>query len=325
MNQNAADRPGSGPVTLRDAKAARKIAEIFAAIHTASATRLAPGAAERNRASTTYVTSCLRRWNGSRALISGHAVSWWAGYRPEPMSPQPIDVGTKLRCPHCGSWGSFTSDSEHHRIQIDHDVGGGQYTTFVGEIRAAQCPNSACGKWVIDEVNENRFDNGSQHEESLISFRRLYPELPHAREVNAMVPDAVASFVREASQIQQVSPRAAASLLRHCLEAVLVENGYGKAGEYLNDLMKKAEADAMLPRSLIAHFQLLQQIGGFGSHAMGLPVESVEVDQLFESIDAAFDAFYIHPRKLADATKNVNEKLASINRKPMKDPNAPKP
>ena len=184
------------------------------------------------------------------------------------------------------------------------------------ELRAALCPNPECGGLVIDTVMGD-FDNSGEGE--IHKAERLFPlEVERRLPLDPFIDEKYASLAQEANLIRTRSPRAAAVLLRHCIELMLMDRGH-KGGDLnaLIDDASKATGEKVVSTILIQHLDLIRTVGKWGAHPKGLSVEPNEVDQLFDSVAIAFDVFILHPKKLADARRSADAKHAAKGMKPI--------
>ncbi len=150
---------------------------------------------------------------------------------------------------------------------------------------------------------------------------RAYP-IASARPIPASaVPPSVRDLYLEARSVDLISSRAAAALLRACLQASLRECGF--RGQRLVDEIKLAEGDQRSTPSLSEKLHMIREVGNYAAHPTQtdtgevLKVEAGEVEALFGGLNEFFEVFYVKPATHAKQLREINQKLTAVGKKPI--------
>jgi hypothetical protein len=235
---------------------------------------------------------------------------------------EPIEAGTRAKCPHCGIVVQF----QPLRIQVNRGGVLGNYSLdslyldpgcneMIGFF-AAECPN--CNRVILTlKVTTGEVDPTTVH-------HMVWPFLA-SRIVPQEVPEHIGSDYREASVTLNLSPKASAALSRRCLQCLLDDKG--TKGRDLN-----AQIDQVLPTlpSYIAeNVDSIRMVGNYAAH----PTKSSSTDQIVEVepgeaewnldvLDQLFDFFYVKPAEAARKRDALNAKLQDAKKPPLKTPPA---
>lgn len=155
----------------------------------------------------------------------------------------------------------------------------------------------------------------------------LYPRHANTRAPCPMeVPKGLAEDYGEACAVLQDSAKAAAALGRRCLQHLLREH----AGVKQSDLAKEIDevlASGSLPSNLARAIDVIRNVGNFAAHplkstqtGMVLPVEPGEAEWVLDTLELLFDFYCVQPARAAAKLAELDAKLASVGKPPVKKP-----
>ncbi len=136
------------------------------------------------------------------------------------------------------------------------------------------------------------------------------------------VPSEFADNYREACLVLADSPKASAALSRRCLQHVLREAAKTKE----RDLAKQIdEVLPSLPSYLTQMIDTVRVMGNFAAHPMKstntgeiIDVEPGEAEWLLDTLESAFDFYFVQPAEAKRKRDAINAKLADAGKPPLK-------
>lgn len=151
-----------------------------------------------------------------------------------------------------------------------------------------------------------------------------YPRAPSRPAPPPEVPKEFADDYVEAALVLSDSPKASAALSRRCLQHILRE----KTGVKHSDLAKEIDqviASNLLPSHLAEAIDAIRNIGNFAAHpikstASGevVAVEPGEAEWNLDVLEGLFDFYFVQPELLKKRRADLNAKLASVGKPPVK-------
>jgi hypothetical protein len=190
--------------------------------------------------------------------------------------------GTAFNCPHCGAYAHMAWASLLAQIPR-----GGWLSTAFSLSTCSHCGKSSC--WLGREKNDQGVYN---------SGNMIEPLSQSAPQPHADMPDDVLLDYREAANISQQSPRAAAALLRLAIQKLCKH--LGEPGNNINDdignLVKKG-----LPPEIQQALDIVRVIGNNSVHPGAISATDVEAvsSSLFELVNYIVEDRISRPKKLA--------------------------
>lgn len=220
-------------------------------------------------------------------------------------------------------------------VYIGKDIDGEWY------LLRKKCP--ACHRLIfhlynrlVEEIEERRpqtfaHQEGTQHklnveevpEENAFLIRPKHSSRPPCP---PQVPKEIAEDYTEACLTLADSPKASAALSRRCLQNILRDPKAANAQQ--KDLMKQIEHvlnSKTLPTYIANDIDAIRNIGNFAAHPMKsqvtgtiLSVEPGEAEWNLNVIEALFDFYYVQPVISQKRRDDLNTKLQSMGKPPMK-------
>jgi uncharacterized protein DUF4145 len=227
-----------------------------------------------------------------------------------------------MRCPHCSvaasiTWVTATSFTE---LEIKSEPEIGFEATGV-EIAYAHCPECE-GLLVILRHGEPPHHDGAPLR-LIESEERIYP----AGRVRALEPEVPESYrieFLEACKVEGVSPKASAALSRRLLQQLFRDGLNLKSTNLATQVQGFLELPG-IPSYLSEAVDAVRNIGNFAAHPLKatrtgeiVDVELGEAAWLLDVLEALFDFVFVQPVRLAARKAELNTKLASFGKPPMK-------
>ena len=187
-------------------------------------------------------------------------------------------------CPFCGCRQSFNHNNcDTHKIGYEKYNGRRKDTETDLEVLYIKCTNHDCKSMTVvarDMVTKKQFD--------------LYPECVYKQFPN-YVPQQIREDYTEAVKIKASSQKAAATLLRRCLQG-MIRDFYDIRCNSL-----KLEIDSLKDKVTPLQWQAidgLRKIGNIGAHMekdvnLIVDIEEGEVDKLISLIELLIDKWYV--------------------------------
>ena len=185
-------------------------------------------------------------------------------------------------CPYCGCKQSYANNSSSDITGYQIYGRGKRYDTDI-RVFHIRCTNKQCSKITVvakNEVTNKQFD--------------LYPQHVH-KEFPNYVPSQIRSDYVEAVTIMQDSPKAAATLLRRCLQG-MIRDFWGIRKNTL-----KEEIDGLQNKITPSQWKAidgLRKLGNIGAHMekdinLIIDIDEGEAEKLAALIELLIDKWYI--------------------------------
>ena len=211
-----------------------------------------------------------------------------------------ISAESKDVCPHCNTSNRFeyavnTTQNIVHRHTL---VANSQNKTL------ELCRCTACGDLII-----------------FLDYKMIYPVGTKRGPCPLEVPDLISCDYVEACLVEPYSKKAAAALIRRCLQNVLHDQRIKKRN--LNEEID--EAIKGLPSHLSSAVDSIRVVGNFAAHPTKhtntgeiVDVEDGETEWLLDVIEQLFDFYYVAPNKLKEKRDALNSKLRGLGKPELK-------
>jgi Domain of unknown function (DUF4145) len=224
------------------------------------------------------------------------------------------------RCPFCGHHATIGNNNitEISKTFDDENKYGSQIVTW----RAISCPNPECREYAFSvTINDYRL---IQNQWVAAEEQHAWQLVPasNARVLPDYVPAPIVEDYNEACSIEKLSPKAAATLARRCLQGMIRDFWQVKPGRLVDEIAAiedRVESDAWNAITGV------RRIGNIGAHMEAdinviVDVDPEEARVLIELVESLIDEWYVtrHERqqrfaKVAalDAAKQAQRKPAS--------------
>lgn len=150
----------------------------------------------------------------------------------------------------------------------------------------------------------------------------VYPKAIARSPLPVEVPDEFGDDYREASLVLADSPKASAALSRRCLQHVLREAAKTKRKDLADQI---DEVMPSLPSYLASMIDTVRVMGNFAAHPTKsthtgeiIEVEPGEAEWLLDTLEVAFDFYFVQPAKTKVKRDAMNKKLAEAGKPPLK-------
>lgn len=206
-------------------------------------------------------------------------------------------------CPFCGHHSTIGRDN--YTIISGSFNDNNKDGQLVLDARITVCPNPECREY---EIQQNLRPHIGYNQNSslnlggdIVQTWRLRPQSA-ARPLPAYIPQAIIDDYTEACLIQNLSPKASATLARRCLQGMIRDFHGVKAGSLAGEIEQiKDKVDPVTWDSIDA----VRRIGNIGAHMekdinVIVDVEPEEAGLLIGLIESLIDDWYVARQQRAD-------------------------
>lgn len=222
-------------------------------------------------------------------------------------------------CPHCDR--AQTVVDESHKLIHNHIYLADLPEGSVGStILAIRCANSDCGKLSVravvhlDKWNASKLEWFSDHENTLAN-EWLIPR-GSAKPQPEYIPKAIRDDYEEACLIRDLSPKAAATLARRCIQGMIRDFcGIAKGTldaeiRALNDAIDNNTAPRAVSVESVQAIDHLRKIGNIGAHMerdinIIVDVDPGEAQALIELVEMLLREWYVDRHSRQQRLSNV--------------------
>lgn len=217
-----------------------------------------------------------------------------------------------MLCPYCGigistDWDEWVEDCYPVPAEnAEFDEGYKIVSVF--------CPD--CQKYIV-RLQHGRGYISTQYSADLAKIDDevlLYPKFPITKKISQYVPHKYVTIYKEASQVNNISPRASATLSRYLLQNVLHEKLKIKKRN-LEEEIAELEKVESIPSTLIAMLQVFRRVANFGAHPKKsansneiIEIEQGEAEVMLELIEELFDYVFVKPKQQEEFLKKISNK-----------------
>ena len=142
----------------------------------------------------------------------------------------------------------------------------------------------------------------------------IYPRYATARKLHEFIPHQYAELFRESEEVNNISPRASATLSRYLLQMLLHEELHIHKRN-LEEELKELEGMNNVPSKLVSMLQIMRKIANFGAHPKKstnsneiVEVEEGESAIMLDLLEEVFDYIFVKPKQQEDFLKTIQEK-----------------
>ena len=105
--------------------------------------------------------------------------------------------------------------------------------------------------------------------DAVINEELIYPKFSKRKALNAAIPEKYVQIFQESEQVNNISPRASATLSRYLLQMLLHEELHISKGN-LEKEIAELEARSNVPSKLVTMLQVMRRVANFGAHPKSL-------------------------------------------------------
>jgi hypothetical protein len=193
----------------------------------------------------------------------------------------------------------------------------GNDTQFTFQERHTLCPT--CRQLII-QITRSDLSNPKL----IRALDLVYPKGISRTPISPEVPLEFAQDYKEACLVLPDSAKASAALSRRCLQHLLRAKAGVKPSNLNREIQDLIESK-QLPSTLSEPVDAIRNIGNFAAHPMKstntgeiLEVEPGEAEWLLDILEGLFDFYFVQPALLNRKKDELNKKLASAGKPPMK-------
>lgn len=212
-----------------------------------------------------------------------------------------------MKCPYCNTaahmpWRKNTFEDESSPwggFSIDH-----AFCPECGKLIVRLCHSDICRQESLEE-----FELGYVDREEVI-----YPKAVAGKILNDIIPKQYIDLYRESEQVNDISPRASATLSRYLLQMLLHEE-LRISKRNLEEELKELEEVPNVPSELVTMLQVMRRVSNFGAHPKKsthsneiVEVEMGESEVILELLAELFDYIFVKPNQQKEFLKKVEEK-----------------
>lgn len=151
----------------------------------------------------------------------------------------------------------------------------------------------------------------------------IFPDII-PKKLEKEIPESYGKDYEEAALVLRISPKASAAISRRLLQNILRDEFKIKPSSLSKEIdtfLSKKDIPTYLGNAIDA----IRNIGNFAAHPLKdtntgeiQNVESGEAEWLLEVLESLFDFTFIQPKRLEERKNNLNKKLSSMGKPPMK-------
>ena len=142
----------------------------------------------------------------------------------------------------------------------------------------------------------------------------IYPHYSVGRTLDPSVPQKYAKLFRESEEVNNISPRASATLSRYLLQMLLHEELH-ICKRNLEDEIKELESGNHIPTKLVTMLQVMRRVANFGAHPKKstnsneiVEVAAGESAVMLDLLEEVFDYIFVKPNQRDLFLKDIDEK-----------------
>lgn len=210
-----------------------------------------------------------------------------------------------MKCPYCLTAINYETNSASFYSDFDDDQDNGY------ELIYGFCPE--CHKLIVTLLEGTiNYSDGEEYIDGVEAL--IYPKYYSNTQLSVYIPQKYADVFKEAEQVNNISPRASATLSRYLLQMVLHEELNIKERN-LEEEIRTLESKRDIPSQLITLLQVLRRVANFGAHpkksthsAEILEVEEGESAVMLEVIKELFDFLFVKPAQQKEFLEEIEKK-----------------
>ncbi|MGA4583912.1 DUF4145 domain-containing protein [Enterobacter hormaechei] len=213
------------------------------------------------------------------------------------------------KCPHCDT-AAFVEGDDFEDISLELFTGDNLHRyTLVG----ITCPNPSCLRASLTlKIHKIGSIGGVQFPiENSLQIRSLIPSgiKARAKSYPSYIPDSVLDDYKEACAIAELSPKAAATLARRCLQGMIRDFWKIEADTLNKEILAiEDKVDPMIWDAIDS----IRKVGNIGAHMekdinLIVDVNSEEANLLIEVIEMLLDDWYVARHEKQEKLKRIKD------------------
>lgn len=215
--------------------------------------------------------------------------------------------GYNWTCPHCDHDVTITNERQSHHAHTLYIANSVGRVTLSSLYRV--CPNPECQKYTLDAyLSSSHMERGSGIEklDKTLNQWRLIPE-GAAKVFPDYIPVAIREDYKEACLVKDLSPKAAATLARRCLQGIIRDYWSVKPGRLVDEIKAIKER---VDEETWGAIEAVRKIGNIGAHMENdinviVEVDPEEAGLLIELVETLLKEWYV-------ARHSKRERMAAI-------------
>lgn len=216
-----------------------------------------------------------------------------------------VDINFKNQvfvCPFCGCKQSYSNSFESNQAGYGtHFVNRKEYSNEDLIVFHLRCTNKACSKITVVALTKA---TGEQFD---LIPRHVHKEFPN------YVPQQIRTDYVEAVSIIKYSPKAAATLLRRCLQGMIRDFWGIKKSNLKNEI---DELQTRVTPSQWSAIDGLRKIGNIGAHMekdidLIIDIDEGEAEKLAQLIELLVDKWYVSRHDEEELYKSISDSASS--------------
>lgn len=218
-----------------------------------------------------------------------------------------------MQCPYCNS--HFTpTNLDYESSEVNLKIQDKDYGYKLLTVKHTVCPNLECKRPIVSiKIIGFITDNaGFSRRQCAIFDGTIIPQV-NIKQYPDYIPEQLRQDYEEASKIIELSPKAAATLARRCLQGI-IRDYFGITKSRLVDEINALKG--VIAPELWDAIDALRQIGNIGAHMekdvnLIINIEPDEARQLVWLIEVLFENLYVHRAERQKRLKAIQDIAAA--------------
>lgn len=230
-------------------------------------------------------------------------------------------------CPYCDNYFTPTEQNKwnnQQHITISYNQNEFDESLYL-ENTVIACPNPDCRKLIVESSINAKDSNGYFDSFYPLKSFKVLPDYT-GKSYPEYVPGVIREDYEEARKIIDKSPKAAATLLRRCIQN-MIRNKWKITKTKLYDEIEALEEHSAASPEIITALHDMREIGNLGAHMMldsssEIPLEVTveEAEIMSDMVEELITEWYVNPHERNEKLKKLSKKSKEVSesRKSMK-------
>ena len=222
-----------------------------------------------------------------------------------------------MKCPYCAV-------NIHFEATGESVIRDGENPEDTACLMHGFCPH--CERLIV-LLEHGTYAQGNGYSETVENVHTreiLYPKACAREPLPAEVPEECRKDFVEAASVLAISPKASAAISRRLLQQLLQGHFKITAGSLAHEIQAFVVLPD-IPSHLSEAVDAVRNVGNLAAHPLKdqntgaiVDVEPGEAEWLLDVLEAVFDFAFVQPKRLQERKKQLNAKLASLGKPPMR-------